>query len=264
MRVYVLDQNQRPLTPCRMARARILLNQGKAAVFKQYPFTIILKYNPVADAAIISDSAEQAPVADASASSDAAEQVPEEYRLKIDPGSKTSGIAIVHERTGQVITAAEIGHRGQVIKAALDARRALRRGRRARKTRYRAPQFDNRTRPAGWLPPSLVSRITNIMTWVVRFCKLVPITAISQELVKFDLQQLANPEISGVEYQRGTLFGYEIGEYLLEKLGRKCAYCGKTNVPLQKEHIIPRSRGGTDRVSNLSSSKIGSRFERLT
>jgi hypothetical protein len=80
----------------------------------------------------------------------------------------------------------------------------------------------------------------------------LPVTAISTEHVKFDTQKLQNPEISGVEYQRGALFGYEIREYLLEKWGRKCAYCGREDVPLEIEHIVPKSRGGTDRVSNLT------------
>jgi hypothetical protein len=65
------------------------------------------------------------------------------------------------------------------------------------------------------------------------------------------MQLLENPEISGVEYQQGTLAGYELREYLLEKWGRKCAYCGKENIPLQIEHIIPRAKSGTNRVSNL-------------
>src|SRR5712692_4349369 len=39
---------------------------------------------------------------------------------------------------------------------------------------------------------------------------------------------------------------------LLAKWARTCAYCGKQNIPLQIEHIIPRAKGGTDRVSNLT------------
>ena len=62
---------------------------------------------------------------------------------------------------------------------------------------------------------------------------------------------MQNPEISGIEYQQGTLQGYEIREYLLEKFGRKCCYCGKENIPLEIEHIIPKSRGGTNRIDNL-------------
>jgi 5-methylcytosine-specific restriction endonuclease McrA len=83
----------------------------------------------------------------------------------------------------------------------------------------------------------------------MRWC---PIAAISQELVKFDLQALDNPQIKGVEYQHGTLFGYEVREYLLQKWGRQCVYCGAKEIPLQIEHIIPQAKGGTDRISNLT------------
>ena len=105
---------------------------------------------------------------------------------------------------------------------------------------------------APWLPPSLESRVAHVLTWVGRFLRLCPITAASQELVKFDLQKIEDPEISGVASQQGTLAGYELREYLLEKWHRTCAYCGKTDVPLQVEHIHPKSRGGSDRVSNLT------------
>jgi 5-methylcytosine-specific restriction endonuclease McrA len=204
----------------------MLLDQGKAAVYRRYPFTIILKV------------AIEAPQT-------------EPLRIKIDPGSKTTGMVVVNDATGEVVFAANLEHRGDKVKKRLDDRSAMRRCRRNHHTRYRAPRFDNRERPKGWLPPSLESRIANIMTWVNRLRRYCPITAISQELVKFDLQQMENPEISGVEYQQGTLQGYETREYLLEKWNRQCTYCGKKDIPLQVEHIHPRARGGTDRISNL-------------
>ncbi len=71
------------------------------------------------------------------------------------------------------------------------------------------------------------------------------------ELVKFDLQKEENPEIAGVQYQQGTLAGYEVREYLLEKWNRRCVYCGVKDTQLQVEHIQPRAKGGTNRVSNL-------------
>jgi len=227
-RVSVLDKNKKSLMPCHPARARQLLRDGKAAVFRRYPFTIILKYREGGNV--------------------------QDVRLKIDPGSKKTGVALVSEckRGPKVIWAAEIEHRSEQIKRALEKRRAVRRSRRNRKTRYRKPRFLNRRRPEGWLPPSLESRIVNIETWVRRLSKLSPVNAISLELVKFDTQKLQNPEINGIEYQQGELFGYEIREYLLEKWGRKCAYCGKTDLPLQIEHIVPKSRGGSDRASNLT------------
>jgi 5-methylcytosine-specific restriction endonuclease McrA len=227
MRVFVLDKNLNPLDPCHPARARELLSKERAKVFKRYPFTIVLQDRTVEDSVI------------------------HPHRIKIDPGSKTTGIAVVQEDTGRVTSALLISHRGQQIKDALLTRRTLRRGRRNRKTRYRKPRFLNRTRKPGWLPPSVESRITNIETWVRRIRKLCPVTALTQELVRFDLQQMQNPEISGVEYQRGELFGFEVKEYLLTKWGRKCAYCGVENVPFEIEHITARSKGGSNRVSNL-------------
>ena len=231
-KVFVLDTKKRPLLPCHPAKARKLLKQGKAAVFRYYPFTIILKREVL-------------------------EPALQPLRLKVDPGSKIAGLAVVNDATGEVVFAAEIQHRGDEIKDSLDTRRTLRRARRNRKTRYRAPRFLNRRRREGWLPPSLESRVANVVTWVSRIRRYCPIQSISMELAKFDLQKLENPEIQGVEYQQGTLFGYEVKEYLLEKFGHKCAYChGKSGDPmLEVEHVIPKNPKhgpkGTDRISNL-------------
>ena len=225
--VFVVDTNQQPLNPIHPGRARLLLTQGKAAVFRRYPFTIVLK------------RAVESP------------QV-EPLRVKLDPGSKVTGLAVVNDASGEVVFAAELTHRGQAIKQALDARRAVRRSRRQRKTRYRKARFANRRKPKGWLPPSIGSRIANVLTWVKRLRRLCSLSALSMELVKFDLQKLENPTISGVEYQQGTLAGYEVREYLLERWGRQCAYCGRKDVPLQIEHVHPRAKGGTDQISNLT------------
>jgi len=66
------------------------------------------------------------------------------------------------------------------------------------------------------------------------------------------MQAMENPEISGVEYQQGALIGYEVREYLLEKWGRKCAYCDAKDVQLNLDHIQPKASGGSNRVSNLT------------
>ena len=224
--VFVLDTNKQPLNPIHPGRARWLLKHRKAAVSKRYPFTIILVR------AIESPQVQP-------------------LRVKLDPGSKTTGLAIVNDQSGEVVFAAELVHRGQAIKKAMDDRRRARRSRRARHTRYRKPRWNNRRRRAGWLPPSTESRVCNVLTWVKRLMRLCPITALSLELVRFDTQAMDNPEIRRVEYQQGTLAGYEVREYLLDKWGRACAYCGAANVPLQVEHIRSRAEGGTDRISNL-------------
>jgi 5-methylcytosine-specific restriction endonuclease McrA len=174
--------------------------------------------------------------------------------IKFDPGSRTTGIALVghFDRGSEVIWAGNLNHRGGQIKADLESRRAIRRGRRHRKTRYRPARFLNRRKPKGWLPPSLMSRVNNLKNWMLKLSRLAPLTQIAVETVRFDTQKLQKPEISGVEYQQGELAGYELREYLLEKWGRQCAYCGAKNVPLEVEHIQARSKGGTDRVSNLT------------
>jgi 5-methylcytosine-specific restriction endonuclease McrA len=226
--VLVVDQNRNPLDPCHPVRARKMLAAGHAAVFRRFPFTIILKDRT------------------------AEESVVHAHRVKLDPGSKTTGVALVRVVDNKVLWAGEIEHRGQMIVDALASRRALRRGRRARHTRYRPARFNNRRRGKGWLPPSLESRLSNIQTWVNRIIRYTPVFYFSMELVKFDTQIMENAEISGVEYQQGTLCGYEIREYLLEKWSRKCAYCGATDKPLEIEHINPRARFHDERVSNLT------------
>lgn len=226
--VFVIDTTKKALNPVHPARARLLLTQGEAAVFRRYPFTIILKHE-----------VKQPDV--------------EPLRLKIDPGSQTTGFAIINDATGDVIWTAELAHRGQAIKEALEARRGVRRSRRQRKTRYRKPRWGNRLRnKEGWLPPSLMSRVYNVLTWVARLRRFAPIMDISQELVRFDMQLMETPTIAGVEYQQGTLAGYELREYLLAKWGRQCVYCDAKAVPLQIEHILCRKKGGSHRESNLT------------
>lgn len=227
-KVFVLDKKKQPLAPCLPARARQLLKKRKAVVYRMQPFTIRLKDRV---------GGETQPV-----------------ELKVDPGSRTTGVALVqhNQRGKRVVWAANLSHRGLTIRDSLLKRRQLRRGRRTRKTRYRKPRFNNRTRPAGWLPPSLLSRVQNVETWAGRLIRLAPISSIAVETVRFDMQLMENPEVSGIEYQQGELVGYEVREYLLEKWGRNCVYCGAKDVPLEVEHITPKTRGGSNRVSNLT------------
>lgn len=226
-KVFVVDTNKQPLNPVHPGRARLLLKQGKAAVFRRYPFTIRLS------------RAVEHPMLSP-------------LRIKVDPGSKTTGLALVNDASGDVVWAAELTHRGEQIKRGLETRRAVRRNRRQRTTRYRKPRFANRRKRKGTLPPSLESRVCNIVTWACRLMKVCPVTTISQELVRFDTQALENPDIKGTQYQQGTLAGYEVREYVLVKWDHQCAYCDARDVPLELDHVHPRSRNGSNRVSNLT------------
>jgi 5-methylcytosine-specific restriction endonuclease McrA len=183
------------------------------------------------------------------------------FRLKIDPGSQTTGLALVttmadtaEDVHGEVVWAAEVSHRGHEIQRDVTRRREVRRSRRKRHTWYREARYTNRTRPTGWLPPSLESRVHNVATWVRRLARWCPIGAVSLEAVRFDTQLLQHPDIARVDYQQGELAGVEVRDYLLLKWVYRCAYCHQQATPTNKweiDHILPRSRGGSDRVSNL-------------
>ena len=226
--VFVLDKSGRPLMPTTPARARILLQAKKAVVFRLHPYTIRLKSRVGGEV--------------------------QPLTLALDPGSKATGIAIarVSGAFRHALWLGELLHRGAAIRKGLEQRSNYRRRRRSANLRYRAPRFDNRTRPTGWLAPSLQHRVDTTTSMVRRLCALAPIADVAMELVRFDMQAMQNPEISGVEYQQGTLAGYEVREYLLEKFHRTCAYCDAQNVPLQVEHIDPKANGGSNRVSNLT------------
>lgn len=226
--------------PCSEKRARLLLERGRARVHRLVPFVIRLVDRHQASCAL------------------------QPLRLKLDPGSKTTGLALVREcetvnpetgeisREAAVLNLFELVHRGRQVSEALTARAALRRRRRSSNLRYRAPRFLNRKKPAGWLAPSLRHRVETTMAWVRRLQRWSPIAAISSELVRFDMQLMQNPGSSGVDYQQGTLAGYEVREYLFEKWGRKCVYCGAEHVPLNLDHLHARARGGSNRVTNLA------------
>lgn len=229
MAVFVLGYDGKPLMPCSEKRARLLLERKRAIVKRVRPFIIQLTDRNQNNSII------------------------QELEVKIDPGSKVTGICLSRtiDKIVNVISLLELTHRGNSIKNNLDTRRAFRRLRRSRKTRYREPRFDNRTRSKGWLPPSLKHRVETTMSWINRLTRWSPVTSLAAERVKFDMQKIINPDIEGIEYQQGPLFRYELKEYVLEKFNRTCIYCGIKEDFLELEHIVAKSRGGTNRLSNL-------------
>ena len=168
------------------------------------------------------------------------------------------------KRGKTVIFAANLAHKGHSVSEKLASRAANRRSRRNRKTRYRKPKWTNsmskkqlahiNQRSKGWFAPSIHSRLDNITNLSRKLIKLTPIKSFSVENVRFDTQLMENPNIQGVEYQQGTLFEKEVKEYLLYLFGHKCGYCkGLSNDPiLEREHIIPRSKKGSNKIGNLA------------
>ena len=222
--VLVIDKRMRPCNAISEAYARILLYSKQAVIHKRYPFTIRLKNNNAVKKTAL-------------------------YVVKIDPGANVTGISIV-DSENKVIMLAELVHRGKTIKRNLDSRRAVRRSRRQRKTRYRPARFRNRTKLQGWLAPSVKSRADNVINFVRKLKRFLNISNVEIERVSFDTAQMSSDtKLCGVDYQQGTLYQAKLRSYLFKKYNSRCVYCG--NKAAEIEHIIPKSKGGTDSVHNL-------------
>ena len=234
--VIALDKHRKPIGFTTEKRARKLLEARRACLFRCYPAAIIVKDVDIREM----------------------DQIPS-FRIKIDPGSVHTGIAVICNETDEVMLSLQIEHRAGEIVSLLKTRRDARRNRRSRETRYRHPKWRNGTgnsRPSreGSLPPSVRSIGDNIIHTVTKLRKLIPITACSLEAVRFDSQLMDSPDIEGVQYQQGTLEGYEIREYLLEHFKHTCQYCGGASGDpvLEWEHKTPKSRGGSDSLKNAT------------
>lgn len=210
--------------PCSQRKARLLLKQNKAVIYKYNPFTIQLTYTTG--------------------------ETVQECNIGIDTGSTHIGLAITSE--DKILFKGEVELR-QDIKSNLDTRRIYRRGRRNRKTRYRKLRFLNRKRSDKWLPPSLQNRINHTFRWIDELCKLVPNSKLHIEVGKFDIAKMINPNIQGVDYRQGQTYGfYDERYFVFARDNYTCQCCGKSKGKiLQTHHIIYRSNGGTNRVNNL-------------
>lgn len=222
----VLDQHGKPLMPTtRLGKVYRLLKTQKAHIVSYEPFTIQLDYEP--DTHII-----------------------QPMTLGVDSGAIHSGYSVANEQrefySSEVIARDNISYR-------ISDRRMYRQNRRYRKTRYRKPRFNNRkNKKKGWLPPSLEQKVAVQLNEIDHLHRHFPIETIIVEVAEFNIQKIKNPDISGKDYQQGTLQGYNIRNYLLEKHGRKCFYCDKEVSNFEVEHMLPKAKGGSNRIDNLT------------
>ena len=182
--VYVVGSNGKPLMPCSPAKARKLLKTKSAAVLQRTPFTIKLLHH--------------------------AGGYKQPITLGVDAGSKHIGLSACTET--KELYKEELTPRNDVVKL-LSQRRECRRGRRYRKTRYRAPSFNNRvhSKHKGWLAPSVEVKIQEHITAIHRICRRLPVTKIVVETAEFDTQRLkamleGKPLPVGTDYQRGEMY----------------------------------------------------------
>jgi len=230
MPVYVLHQNNMPLMPTSPAKSRHLLRAGKAVVIQQEPFTIQL----------VVPSGQRV----------------QEVNCGVDLGAKEVGIAAVSH--GQVLYQGEVELRTDIHKR-METRAMYRRTRRGKNLRYRAPRFNNRaaSRRKGRLPPSVQSRVDTVVKVVRRLAEVLPIHYLYVETANFDTHAMSKGRLlQNWEYQHGELYRQEnIKAYVRTRDKHTCQYCGEVSpVKMEVDHIIPRSRGGSDVPGNLVAS----------
>lgn len=226
----VLTADGRALTPTRIGRAKQLVRAGKAMVVRHTPFVIQLNYTTE-------------------------EYIPS-MALGIDTGYGHVGFSVISEETNKEYYRGILElEANNATKRRIDEKRMYRRNRRNRLW-HRPARWMNRKKPDNWLPPSVL-RLYNAQTGIVRWIgRWFPYTKLRFEIGKFNIQKIENSDIEKTDYQNGNLKGYRnMKSYLLSRESGVCQLCGKPfteNDRIEIHHIIPRSKGGTNRASNLA------------
>ena len=223
--VYVLNIEGKPLMPCKEAKARKLLKENKAKIYKKEPFTIQLLF--------------------------ICENQTQDITLGVDAGSKHIGLSATTKE--KELYAADVELRNDIVDL-LSTRRQNRRTRRNR-LRYRKPRFNNRvhSKKNGWLAPSVEQKIQTHFKVVEDIHKLLPITKIVVETASFDIQKIKNPEIHNEEYQQGEQLGFwNVREYVLFRDNHTCQCCkGKSKDKILNVHHIKSRKTGGNAPNNL-------------
>jgi hypothetical protein len=222
--VYVINKNGKPLMPCKPAKARHLLRGGKAKMVKRIPFTIQLLWG--------------------------CEENIQPTTLGIDKGSKFTGVAVIQDCNSRVLFQVEIRHRLDVKKK-MTARRDHRKLRRHRKW-YRPCRFLNRasSRRSGRLPPSIKTNVEEVLRVTKKLP--LPINKIIVEDVLVDIRKLSDPGVRGKDYQNTTKLDRNLRLACLMRDYFRCQSSQKVHVPqLHAHHIVQRSEGGKDSITNL-------------
>ena len=226
LKVFVLNMRGQPLMPCSPPKARKLLRAGKAVPVRRTPFVIQLT---------VPTGETKQPIT-----------------LGVDAGYKHVGLSATTAK--EELLASEVELR-QDVTGLLSNRLALRRARRNRKTRCRAPRFDNRVRSKhkGWLAPSVENRIRAHLSRIEAVLRLLPVTSVTVETAAFDMQKIKNPEIEGEGYQQGEQLGFwNVREYVLFRDGHVCQACkGRSKDLILNVHHIESRKTGGDAPGNL-------------
>ena len=229
MWVYVLNMNGQPLMPTHNgAKVRVLLRQKRAKVVSKCPFTIKLLYESTS--------------------------FTQPLTLGVDTGSKYVGSAVVNDETSEVLYESQVELRDD-IKLKMDRRRAFRRTRR-NKLRYRPTRFNNRkaSKRKDRYSPTLIAKFQGHKREIEFIKSILPVTDTVLEVGEFDTQLLQDPTLAYRKwgYQRGELYQQENHKQAARARDNyTCQCCGKKNCRLEVHHLLPRTRGGSNKLANL-------------
>ena len=223
--VYVISHTGRALMPTKHhGKVKHLLRDGLARVVKLNPFTIQLLYEN--------------------------KEFVQPVALGVDAGTGHVGLSATTEK--KELFAADVTLRRDIVDL-ISTRREARRARRNRKTRYRAPRFDNRRKPEGWLAPSVEQSVESNLALIRLVHSILPVSRTTIEVGQFDTQLMQNPDVQGEEYQQGPQLGFwNVREYVLFRDNHECQHChGKSKDPILNVHHIESRKTGGNAPGNL-------------
>lgn len=225
--VYVQAKNGEPLMPTkRYGKVKWLLKTGQATVVRAKPFTIRLAYESAT--------------------------YTQPIELGIDAGYSNVGFSAVAAKEELLSGTCRL-LKGQVER---NKKRLMYRRQRRSRLRYRAPRFDNRRKPEGWLAPSIANKKATHLRLIRLIKKLLPITSTTIEVADFDIQRIEKPELEGEGYQTGEQGGFwNLREYILYRDKHKCQNPACKNhakaIILQVHHLGYWKNDHTARPGNL-------------
>lgn len=226
MFIYVLDKDGKPLMPTKRAgKIRKMLADGRAVVVQHTPFAVRLTYDT--------------------------KRYLQPVTLGVDAG--TTHVGLSASTATRELYASEAELRTDIVEK-LSTRREARRTRRSKRSvRYRAPRFNNRRKPEGWLTPSVRQKAASHVKLIEDLTKILPVTDVVIEVAQFDMQRIKNPDIAGTECQQGEQLNFwNVREYVLWRDNHQCQCChGKSKDHVLNVHHIESRKTGGNSPDNL-------------